>query len=1048
MSEFNLKTKWRMGLISVFMLLVISGCGGGGTEEGKVPVAEVKTISISLVNTQELVTGSAIQLSATLNIVNGSSSNISDKVSWSTSDSKIASISASGLLTANSPGSAVISAAFDGLNAQLPVTVKLANQSAQIAGTPSVASIGLPFSFMPTVTDHEGDVVTLSLEKAPAWLTLDPQQKQLSGVPQAADLGGNEVILQANDGRNTTKATFIIEVDTGERYDTINAQDFYAVDSANKPRALINHLKGVFAAHVQFVQSHSIQASENVKRDTGNELNSRYMPDLVPERSALMLVMPEQDITSLTAVISIKGEEKLRLSMKHPNSLLRSDYNAKDGRDDLIYSTKAWSAEIPWQFMRPGIAIAFVANERKASEQKGELTIFEFAAPTELVLRSIRLGMLTEPPVSNGHHMLINTAKAGTDYFQTIPVAKLTLVNYQPMKLDKVIIANGTIYDKVSQSEGSVYSGDMRENVAKAQVSTGINLANVGITSNNMAQSYPHVFKQITIHHAVGNYTNGVQEHGLSGGNGIATLYDSIGNELSHELGHAYGLGHYPGANLSADRKWAAHHADSGWGYIAHRQRMRANVHWHWAASGAEIDGLISPYTYKDLYSYNRDAMSGGENPTLAELSGYTHHTGYSAQLIQKNLDMPIPDLSFPSGYKKWDAKNLSFVNHPDLGDARILKPAKIGVQVTTILGGYDPDSDVALIYPTFEGNYGNIFDLPEPAATGNTCWLEVNNANGELKKVALASTRHNRNTINQLHLNLPASYLPTVAELYCRQDNNTRLLTRQQFKGSRTAMADAVIIGKEHGFDALKAEEMPWISDELAKLVSDETPIASPTLAILLASYSQQTLMANIGSAAQKVLMLMQANDAKVQNVSRLIARVLLHGSQAQDRKQAIQWLQQEQLLTSDNKLPLKQSLLKRSTAAICITSELVDGKVTINAECSANNKQLQWFMDARGAIHPTTQPDKCLMPGNADSLVLSDCSATQNTQRWLYDAGRLKNFVSNKCIDHGRGTVIMYSCHMSSNQQWQKPEASNHLLLTLLHGVKLRALQLMLNE
>src|SRR5690606_16144864 len=136
-----------------------------------------------------------------------------------------------------------------------------------------------------------------------------------------------------------------------------------------------------------------------------------------------------------------------------------------------------------------------------------------------------------------------------TDYFETVPVSKMTMAMYEKVELDKVIVASGAIYTKDSPSpqDGGVYSGDMRENVGKAQVSTGINLATWGITSSAMNQSQPGITNQRVIHHSAGLYKNGAQSHGLSGGNGMATLYATVGNELSHELGHSYGLGHYPG---------------------------------------------------------------------------------------------------------------------------------------------------------------------------------------------------------------------------------------------------------------------------------------------------------------------------------------------------------------------------------------------------------------------------------------------------------------------------------------------------------------------
>src|SRR5690554_6691991 len=214
--------------------------------------------------------------------------------------------------------------------------------------------------------------------------------------------------------------------------------------------------------------------------------------------------------------------------------------------------------------------------------------------------------MLTHADDNDGHFTLRDPVLAATDYFQTLPVSKMVMGSYADIQLDKVIIASGKIYDDVSDTEGGVYSGDMRENVAKSQVSVGINQANYGLTSSNMRQQYNHVFKQITNHHAWGNYQNGRVSHGLSGGNGIGTLSASRGNEASHEWGHAYGLGHYPGAGLTEDGRWQRHHADSGWGFIAHRGRMRDNLsHNSWSARseerrvGKECRCRWSPEQYK-----------------------------------------------------------------------------------------------------------------------------------------------------------------------------------------------------------------------------------------------------------------------------------------------------------------------------------------------------------------------------------------------------------------------------------------------------------------
>merc|ERR1711862_1084492 len=81
----------------------------------------------------------------------------------------------------------------------------------------------------------------------------------------------------------------------------------------------------------------------------------------------------------------------------------------------------------------------------------------------------------------------------------------------------------------------------------KISLSHGIDLANHGISSSWAQSESPHPFTCafLSAHNTVGMYTNGRQVHGLSGGSGIVTLVDSVGNEMSHEVGHNYGLGEY-----------------------------------------------------------------------------------------------------------------------------------------------------------------------------------------------------------------------------------------------------------------------------------------------------------------------------------------------------------------------------------------------------------------------------------------------------------------------------------------------------------------------
>jgi len=411
---------------------------------------------------------------------------------------------------------------------------------------------------------------------------------------------------------------------------------FSDFDKFGLVRQIRNDLNGSFSAMVQFAQSHVVNPKNN---------ESQFLPRLTTEKDALLLVTPTTEMgdpEKLKAEIYFNNQLIRTIRLKEPSRISLSDQSNTDDRERVQFSKRAWSAALKWNEVRPGLSIRIIdpANEKNGDLRSEDI---DFAAPGELVVQSIRLGLLTDPPKSTGHYMLLEPEKAGTDYFQTIPAARMIVSKYEDMKLDKVMVASGVIYDSVSLDNGGVYGGDMRENTAKSTFSTGINLANWGVTSSSMqSQEQPQVTQSVVIHHARGKYINeeindkgesnkGEYVHGLSGGNGILTLYDSVGNEFSHEIGHHYGLGHYPGSVKISDTItnyfWAAHHADSGWGYIAFRNKMRGNLNWRTTNLG---DGTNGVPNFLGKYAYGWDAMSGGA--TASSISRYTHYTGYSTQ--------------------------------------------------------------------------------------------------------------------------------------------------------------------------------------------------------------------------------------------------------------------------------------------------------------------------------------------------------------------------------------------------------------------------------
>lgn len=815
---------------------------------------------------------------------------------------------------------------------------------------------------------------------------------------------------------------------------------FYDYDKLGKTRGLRNDLTGSFSAMIQFAQDHVVNPKNNEKD---------FMPRLTTEKDALLLVTPlveMGDIQELKAEI-YQGSELLRtVSLIEPAQIAVSDQSNADGRPLVSYSKRAWSAALKWSEIRAGLHIKIIDPLKK---RHGELLSenIDLAAPGELVVQNIRLGLLTDPPKSTGHYMLLEPAKAGTDYFQTIPAARMIVAKYDDLKLDKVMVASGTIYDTASVTTGDVYSGDMRENTAKSTFGVGINLANWGITSASMAsQEQPQLTQSVVAHYARGKYSNGDVTHGLSGGNGMLTLIDSVGNEFSHEIGHHYGLGHYPGS-VGDNMFWAAHHADSGWGYIAFRNKMRGNLNWTTTSLGGGANGVPN---FLNKYAYAWDAMSGGA--TASSISKYTHYTGYSTYLkIQPAFDRYIWDASSSTGYKKWNATTrLMEVAQPKVpsssnvwynrADGNYLKPRLFGMPVYTIFGGYDPETQVGLIYPAAKGNWGNVFNLPQvdPNATTASCWLNIQFASTN-QNIALAPQRMNANSnANKFHVNLAQSEAPQQVNLYCKKANqNAVLLSHITIPTNTTALASFVDIGKEAGYSALRAIELPALEQALVANKGKAVVNLSPESTLLFDSY--QTFKEQLSSDAQSEMLRYSQQQSKLYRLNRWMN--VYHSAfvtPEADALSAFHGFVEKLALSSDLNFTSTTTLMNRTN---CLKVEKLESGqfnafISGATGCVGNDSE-KWVYDALGKIHNKQYVDQCLTTTTGNVINLMPCDNKSN-QIWFLDTTTQAIKQSNQCFDleggyltNNRARLIRYQCTGGANQKWTIPAINNSLIL-----------------
>ena len=374
----------------------------------------------------------------------------------------------------------------------------------------------------------------------------------------------------------------------------------------------------------------------------------------------------------------------------------------------LRYASDAWSVDLPGEWIRPGLVLRFLHGKTS-----GELSPIDVGAPTQLLLHTIDLGFLTAP---RGAFRFAADREAHREYFQTVPVSQLVVSQYAPLHLKEVMLPTGVLLREVDPSKGGWHEGTMRQHIGKELVSHGIDNANYGLHSTAGAgeKSHPYAVAQLAAHNSRGVYSNGIQVHGGSGGNGMVTLDNSLGNEFSHEVGHNYGLGHYvDGFKGSVHR--SADQVNSTWGWDADKRRFLPNFSPLRTGKDATLEGQSQPPF--EGRSYGFDAMAGGA--PFSSFNRFTLYTPNSAALIQKFFESKaVFDPLSPTGFSKWneDSKRMEPFSHRLPKGRAITAPIK-GLNETGLAKLLSENERVEVAMG--DGNWAKEIPLP-PASAAN----------------------------------------------------------------------------------------------------------------------------------------------------------------------------------------------------------------------------------------------------------------------------------------------------------------------------------------
>ncbi len=413
-----------------------------------------------------------------------------------------------------------------------------------------------------------------------------------------------------------------------------------------------NDLQGNFEAMITYAQNITMPHSN---------YTSEPRPHITSLRDMLLLVQPTTNMSVAQSGIQViardaSGNLLGQLDLATPEQLPAHDGN----NSNIVYAKNTWSVTLPATWIMPGLSLELVSGGKS-----GSIMDLKIGAPNELMINTLDLGMLTAP---RDRFEFMKDAKYHRDYFQKVPVSKLIINPYESVQLNEVMLPTGVLLNNYDPSLGTWHAGDMRAHISKVLISHGINNANYGMNSSSATEaSHPYTASQITAIAAVGRYRNGVVAHGGSGGNGIVNIDRTVGNEWSHEVGHNYGLGHYPG-NTNGSIHRPATDINSAWGWDQDQQRFIANFRWDKRTGEGQSccsNGISIPAF--SGYQFNRDAMASGV--PSSPISEFTLHTPYVLNTIQNFLESKaVFDETSSTGFKKWNSRTEKMEEFSQLG--------------------------------------------------------------------------------------------------------------------------------------------------------------------------------------------------------------------------------------------------------------------------------------------------------------------------------------------------------------------------------------------
>jgi hypothetical protein len=504
----------------------------------------------------------------------------------------------------------------------------------------------------------------------------------------------------------------------------------------------------------------------------------RYAPPTLEGRETLLLftpALPMDDGSDVRVSATEDGVLLGTLQARDPGAMPMALDELMTQAPLEPYSYEAWSAFLPWQWVREGVTV-HIAYAADGAVHEQAHTLAGLGAPQRMTLSRTKIILFGDEDDSFDTTTYAPNRLA-RDMYSAVPVVQMRMVDSSDWIPDYVVVGSPPhrVYGTAEYTEAT--NGADRWQILKNQFTLRLSAANTGRglwrTAGGTDGSPYSLGTSIGlgwVKNDDGSFSDVNNAPYAAGWTGWTALWlGECANVFPHELGHSFTFSHFTGGTAAA---WgiADEYPQDGVNLAIHpaafdTTRRMFRTWYRVGADGPVLDG-------NGAIVGKRDPMNGGEGGNAFTcFPQYTGFHSWKAQAWSQN-SKTVMNVDGVPGVYLWNAatRNFDAVAPGDNGQPAIA----VDVPTVSLLGTLGKEADARQTYPPVYWASANSYAFPDPSDpdlpsvyNGGQYFLEIAYADQPSQRALIANGEITGNELRQYSVNVPLSDQPTHADLY-----------------------------------------------------------------------------------------------------------------------------------------------------------------------------------------------------------------------------------------------------------------------------------------